>query len=203
MKLNNFIFIGIDPGITGAIAFYKPDRYRQVCNEEAYGRSPALDFLLGERLTVFDMPTRQRSNGRRELHQHVLASYVERYVSRFKAIAAIEKVAAMTGREDAASMFQFGRSFGIPLGILAANQITVFETPPAVWKAKFGLGRDKKESLIMARQRFPKHRRYFERVKDNGRAEAALIAQWAYMAWGLDNENFVEEEDDIDPFEGV
>lgn len=174
-----FLYIGIDPGLTGAIAFYLP---------------------LNGRLVVRDMPTRPRKDGRRETCPNVLAAAIERYVDRFPAIAAIEKVGVMTGKEARSDMFSFGRSFGIPLGVLAANRISAIEVPPAVWKGKLGLDRDKKKSLQLARELFPRHQGYFRRVKDNGRAEAALLAHWAHLAWG--KESFELDEDwEEDPFE--
>lgn len=159
-----FVFCGIDPGVTGAIAFVRSE---------------------DKSLVIFDMPTRERSNGRREVCPNVTAAYLSKFFPRFRGICVIEKVAAMTGREDAASSFQFGRSFGVCLGVLAALNITAIETRPAVWKGRYGLGRDKKESLMLARETFPKHRKYFERVKDNGRAEAALLAYFGQEIWDL------------------
>jgi len=47
---------------------------------------------------------------------------------------------------------------------------------PSKWKAHFGLTRDKGVSRGMAMQRFPEYAEKFKRVKDDGRAEAALIA---------------------------
>lgn len=161
-EINPFIYIGIDPGKTGAIAFYWPERGR---------------------LSVFDMPTRLRANGRSEVCPNVVASHLDRYTKHFRAIATVEKVAAMTGREGSANMFQFGRSFGVVLGALAVLRISVFETPPAVWKAKLNLDRDKKKSIVMARFLFPRHHGYFSLAKHDGRAEAALLAYWGWKSW--------------------
>lgn len=148
------IFIGVDPGVTGAIAFYRPKPYA---------------------LAVFDMPTRVRASGRKEVDAMALATTIGDFTSGHSTIAVIEKVAAMTGKESAASSFQFGRSFGIVLGVLAGFGVTTIETRPAVWKAMMGLGRDKNDSLVKARQLFPRSKR-FVLQKHNGRAEAALLA---------------------------
>jgi crossover junction endodeoxyribonuclease RuvC len=47
---------------------------------------------------------------------------------------------------------------------------------PAKWKKHFGLNRDKGVSRSKATERFPEYANLFSRVKDDGRAEAALIA---------------------------
>jgi hypothetical protein len=44
-----------------------------------------------------------------------------------------------------------------------------------------GLTADKKDSLVMARELWPDSP--LERVKDNGRAEALLLAEWLRKAY--------------------
>lgn len=160
-----FVFCGIDPGITGAIAFYRPK---------------------DGALMIYDMPTRPRANGRREVCPNVTAAYLSKFFPRYRGICVIEKVAAMTGREDSASSFQFGRSFGICLGALAGVNISALEVRPAVWKGKMNLTRNKRDSLELACKTFPRHKKYFTRVKDNGRAEAALLAFFGQEIWDLE-----------------
>lgn len=150
----NQILIGIDPGVTGAVAFYRPS---------------------DGALVIEDMPTRTRPNGRREVCGKQLAGMIAKFCN-FHNTAIVEWVSAMTGKESAASMFQFGRSYGMILGVLAAHHVATIETPPGVWKGLLGLSRDKRKSLEMARDVFPKHRHYFVLQKHNGRAEAALLA---------------------------
>lgn len=159
-----FVYIGIDPGVTGAIAFFRPE---------------------DGRLLVKDMPTRVRASGRHEVHAGVLAAYVDKFYG-YPQIAIIEKVAAMTGKESSASSFQFGRSFGICLGVLAAFKLSVLETRPGVWKGMLGLSPEKQDSLDKAVAIFPKYRKLFSRKKDHGRAEAALLAWlgFKFYDWG-------------------
>jgi len=47
---------------------------------------------------------------------------------------------------------------------------------PQVWKGKFGLRQDKGHSRVIAARRFPSYAREFCARKDEGKAEAALIA---------------------------
>ena len=49
---------------------------------------------------------------------------------------------------------------------------------PMVWKKHFALGRDKAESIDLAQRMFPTLAPIITRKKDDGLAEAALIAAW-------------------------
>ena len=49
---------------------------------------------------------------------------------------------------------------------------------PRVWKGYFGLSSDKEQSRLKAIALFPDCANLFSRKKDEGRAEAALIALW-------------------------
>jgi len=52
----------------------------------------------------------------------------------------------------------------------------VYYVTPAVWKKHFKLSKNKGVSRSLACQRFPEAADQFTRVKDDGRAEAGLIA---------------------------
>jgi len=74
------------------------------------------------------------------------------------------------------SMFRFGQGYGAIQMALAGHKIPTRLVTPAKWKSHFGLSRDKGVSRGLAMQRFPEQSQMFSRVKDDGRAEAALIA---------------------------
>jgi crossover junction endodeoxyribonuclease RuvC len=79
------------------------------------------------------------------------------------------------GRQSA---FNFGMGIGAIKGVIAAMEIPWTPISPARWKKTFNLNRDKGASRATATRLFPKFAHYFKRVKDDGRAEAALIALW-------------------------
>jgi crossover junction endodeoxyribonuclease RuvC len=79
------------------------------------------------------------------------------------------------GRQSA---FNFGQGVGVLKGVMAAMEIPWTPVAPSRWKKHFSLGRDKGVSRSTATRLFPKFGHYFKRVKDDGRAEAALIALW-------------------------
>jgi len=147
------IYIGIDPGFSGAIAFYWPDEMH---------------------IEVYDMPTVKNAKGKTELNLHELHQIMKPEADE-QHIAFIEQVGAMRG-QGVSSMFRFGQSYGATQMAVAAHKIPMHLVTPAKWKGHFGLSRDKGVSRGLATQRFPKSADLFKRVKDDGRAEAALIA---------------------------
>lgn len=89
-------------------------------------------------------------------------------------VAVLEMVSSMPG-QGVASTFKFGMAYGAAIAI--CERIGNWKTvTPRVWKKSFDLSKDKSESLTLARQLWPDAP--LTRVKDNGRAEALLLAEW-------------------------
>ncbi len=143
--------VAFDPGATGAVAFYFPDNRHHVAVEDL----PLLD--------------------KRNLNGAALTVAIERFAPTF---AVIEEVSAMKGW-GGASGFKFGRNFGTILGIVAGLKIPHQMVRPTKWKTHFGLSSDKALSRRRATELFPALAERFVRVKDDGRAEAALLALYA------------------------
>jgi len=79
--------------------------------------------------------------------------------------------------EGAVGAFAFGRSRGVVEGVLAAAGIPASFIAPASWKRTVGLSMASKDAArAEAIRRWPDHAELFARKKDDGRAEAALIA---------------------------
>ena len=74
-------------------------------------------------------------------------------------------------------------SAGIVMGVLQALKIEVLRSKPNVWKPALGLSSDKKKSLALAKKTFPAYKSYFNRAMDDGRAEAALLADFARQSF--------------------
>lgn len=167
------IILGIDPGLSGAIAFYDLTHHRLQ--------------------QVTDMPliphqTNKKGPERRVLDAVALATLIDAY-SRRTILAVIEDVSAMTyvdkhgetRGQGAASSFKFGKAAGIVHGICAACYIPILPVKPAIWKSLMGLSRDKDLSRSHASKLFPDHAQNWQRKKDDGRAEAALLAYFGAM----------------------
>lgn len=70
-------------------------------------------------------------------------------------------------------------AYGILIGALQWRDIPFREVPPKKWKAAMDLSSSKSASREKASQTFPAQSDLFKRVKDDGRAEAALLAVYA------------------------
>jgi crossover junction endodeoxyribonuclease RuvC len=72
-------------------------------------------------------------------------------------------------------MFRFGYGAGAIEGVLAGLGIEVVLVAPTVWKPAMRLGSDKGRARAEAQRLFPALASLFGRVRDDGRAEAALL----------------------------
>ncbi len=91
----------------------------------------------------------------------------------------LEKVNSFgMGRQSA---YNFGQGNGVIQGVAAALKITLIEFTPQQWKKHYSLNSDKSASRLMASRLFPAHSHLFVRVKDDGRAESALIANYGKL----------------------
>lgn len=148
------MILGIDPGISGALAWVSDD---------------------GHLICTSDMPVIE-INGKKKVSPYILADMLK---ARIPTLAVIEEVSAMPG-QGVTSMFGFGYSAGILAGVCAGLMIPTVLYRPAVWKRAAGVPADKGAARQMA-QRFWPGCRDFDRVKDDGRAEAALLARWSAL----------------------
>jgi crossover junction endodeoxyribonuclease RuvC len=148
--------IGIDPGLSGAIA-----------------------VLTDDSLQIHDMPVMtvdRNGKAKRQVSANELAELLNLYAGKDCHVY-VERVSAMAG-QGVTSVFSFGRSFGMIEGILAALKMPVTFVAPATWTRAIGRSPGKDASRARAMELFPEHQDLFKRVKDDGRADAALIAHW-------------------------
>jgi hypothetical protein len=143
--------LGIDPGLSGALALYDVDGS----------------------LEVMDIPTLQMRT-KRVIDEYALARIVDNWSSRVREVW-LEQVGVRPG-EGAVGAFTFGRGYGALRGICAANFLTIMDVTPATWKAALQVRGDKDESRLRASTLFPRHGGMWPLKKHDGRAEAALIA---------------------------
>lgn len=151
--------IGMDPGMSGAIAVLSAD---------------------GDLLEVVDMPTfaivkrvAGKDRTKNHINVHELGGLLRKYPGAF---AIIEQVGAMP-KDGAMQSFQFGFGTGALHGACGALAFEMDTVSPQRWKKHFGLiNGTKGASRQIATRRFPSHADLFKRVKDDGRAEAVLIA---------------------------
>jgi crossover junction endodeoxyribonuclease RuvC len=138
--------LGIDPGLSGAIAFYYP----------------SFDLVSAE-----DMPIVCGDINCAELADRIMQIRPD--------LAVIEQVGARPG-QGVSSMFKFGKVFGQIIGVTVALRIPTHFVTPQKWKKHFSLSSEKEKSRQRALQLWPDCAEHFSKKKHEGRAEAALIA---------------------------
>ena len=119
------------------------------------------------------MPVILNSKGKNEIDIHSLLHLLEPEAK--DRMAVIEQVASRPNQSSVAT-FRFGMGYGALIACVAANKTPMHLVTPQKWKKHFGLTSDKDTSRQLAMQRFPDYADKFVRKKDDGRAEAALIA---------------------------
>ncbi|CAB5238740.1 hypothetical protein UFOVP375_22 [uncultured Caudovirales phage] len=145
---------GIDPGLSGAIAF--------------------LDVTRGE-LKIFDMPSlvvERNGKAKREISAPMIAAILANHRPD---VAFVERVGAMPG-QGLSSTWSFAFGTGQIVGVLAALEIETHWVAPRVWITAAGVRGGKDAGRMRAAELFPKHAAEFARAKDNGRSDASLIA---------------------------
>jgi crossover junction endodeoxyribonuclease RuvC len=153
------MIIGIDPGVTGAIAFLEDKT-----------------FIL---CAVHDMPTMLLGQSKQQVNEAELVKIINFQLSFPHTIILavyLERVSAMPG-QGVTGMFNFGMSYGSVKGVVAALGLPLMLVSPAVWKRKAGiLHNDKDAARVMAQHLYPEAS--LGRKKDVGRADAILIARY-------------------------
>lgn len=154
------IYIGVDPGTTGAIAILDGSKtsVHDFANMDGLGE---LSIIFGGITDIMEFPS---------------------------CIAYVEKVHSMP-KQGVSTTFKFGRATGRAIGWLEALGIPYEEITPTKWqKMVFDSGTrtgdNKADSLSMARKLFPNMLDRLNRKKDHNRADALLIAEACRRSMG-------------------
>lgn len=163
------LILGVDPGNSGAYALYD-----------------------GSLLWTEDMPKLRSTSRGFEINWPALNLMIDEAIDLHFCgdsidTSYVERVGARPG-QGVSSMFKFGTAYGGILGMLAAKFIPVTLVTPSVWKKHVGATADKDVSRNRASQLFPKAACMFTLKKDNGKAEAALIAKYGWDKVGYGKE---------------
>ena len=110
--------IGIDPGLSGAIAILEDSKIKE----------------------LFDMPVMpDGKKNKRQLNSAFLVKLLKENIESLEnTVMVVEQVNAMPG-QGVTSMFNFGQTFGAIKGICAALGLPIFLVRPAKWKKHFEL----------------------------------------------------------------
>lgn len=164
------IFLGVDPGLGGALCAY-------YC---AGNEGPA--FIAD----CIDMPITE-DGIKNQVDIAEVCKFLD--VTRPK-LAIVENVQPMPSIPDksgkrrsmgATSSFRFGMAVGQIRGALIARRIPIYLLHSTTWTRYYGLkGGDKEPHRQLAIKKFPGAGHYLKRKKDDGRADAMLIADWGH-----------------------
>lgn len=160
--------IGIDPGLTGAIAIY----------------TPKIEVWYTALL-----PTIRVNKNKRRLDSRELSRMLKRYaevaecnLGSTEYLAIVEDVHSMP-KQGVASSFNFGKTYGQIVGVLDALDIPAEYVTPQRWKKEVLVGtkRDKEAAINYVKQRFP-HLSLLASAKSkkdsDGIADAVCLAEF-------------------------
>tara|TARA_Y100000996_G_scaffold80224_1_gene54741 strand:- start:211 stop:702 length:492 start_codon:yes stop_codon:yes gene_type:complete len=159
------LIIGIDPGISGSICFFK-------------------DGVIED---VVEMPTMNegKKNKKQVNGSQIFNEISERikFIDKKDIKVIIEQVSAMPG-QGVTSMFNFGQSFGILKGLCSAMQLSTYFVRPAKWKKYYNLINSEKDaSRTRAIEIFPYFSSNLSKKKDSNKADAILIANFFHETY--------------------
>ena len=150
--------IGIDPGLSGAIAILENNKV----------------------LKVFEMPTMaEGKKNKKQLNSAQLVTLLQNNIIKNEEVSVVvEQVNAMPG-QGVTSMFNFGQTFGAIKGICAALKLPIFFVRPSKWKKHFELiNASKDASRTKVIEMYPSLSGDLSRKKDVNKSDAILIARF-------------------------
>ena len=152
------MIIGIDPGLSGAIAILD--------NNKVVG--------------IYDMPVMaEGKKNKRQLNSAQLVNIIKDNINTKEEITVVvEQVNAMPG-QGVTSMFNFGQTFGAIKGVCAALNLSIFFVRPSKWKKHFELINSSKDSSrTKVIEMYPSLSRQLSKKKDVNKSDAILIARF-------------------------
>lgn len=150
----DYVFVGVDPGQYGGLAVIDSERH----------------VLLSA-----DMPTLADA---RQVDAVAISGLLQGAIDS-DAYCMLEQAQAMP-KQGVTSVFNYGVGYGKILAVLEWCRIPFELVRPAKWKKSFSLGRDKKDSVVLAQRLFPEVEFCTPRGRmRDGMAEALLLAEYA------------------------
>ncbi len=152
--------LGIDPGLSGAIAILEKKKV----------------------LNLFDMPVMSEGKkNKKQLNSAQLVNIIrENSIGDEEIAVVVEQVNAMPG-QGVTSMFNFGQTFGAIKGVCAALNLPIFFVRPSKWKKYFELINSSKDaSRTKVIEMYPSLSSQLAKKKDVNKSDAVLIARYYY-----------------------
>lgn len=159
MEQAGLVFIGIDPGISGALAAVDED---------------------GNLIGAHHIPTLQAKGKRREVNVGALRTLANKLIGSGKPVGAVERVSARPG-QGVVSMYRFGKACGLLEGLLLGLGVPYITPLPRSWQSvmlKDVEGETPKIRAVIAASRLWGNLD-LSLKKDHNLADAALLAMYA------------------------
>ena len=152
--------IGIDPGLSGAIAVMHDKKV----------------------MNMYDMPVMaEGKKNKRQLNSSQLVNIIKENINEDEdTIVVVEQVNAMPG-QGVTSMFNFGQTFGAIKGVCAALRLPIFFVRPSKWKKPFELINSSKDaSRTKVIEMYPTLSGQLAKKRDVNKSDAILIAKFYF-----------------------
>ena len=152
--------IGIDPGLSGAIAVMHDKKV----------------------INMYDMPVMaEGKKNKRQLNSSQLVNIIKENINEDEdTIVVVEQVNAMPG-QGVTSMFNFGQTFGAIKGVCAALRLPIFFVRPSKWKKHFELINSSKDaSRTKVIEMYPTLSDQLAKKRDVNKSDAVLIAKFYF-----------------------
>lgn len=153
------VYIGIDPGLTGAIAMIR-----------------STDKFTPPMIKVWKTPVISGMVDAAEV-----ASILSEFTKGYTPLCCIEKAQAMP-KQGVVGVFTYGKGYGQLIACLQIEAIPFYEIPPGTWKKKYSLIKQPKSvSVKVASQLFPSMTKSLYGPRgglNDGVAEALLLADY-------------------------
>jgi len=162
------LIIGIDPGVSGSICFFKD----------------------GKILDVIEMPImNEGKKNKKQVNGAQIYNEITKKINsnpETNTRVVIEHVTAMPG-QGVTSMFNFGQSFGVLKGVCSAMRLPMFFLCFSKWKKYYNLINSEKDaSRTRAIEIFPDFSSQLSKKKDSNKADAILIASFYYETYKIE-----------------
>ena len=141
------------------------------------GMNGALTTMNGVENIVYDMPTYQITKGKSLRKRIDIRALLKILRDEKPDHVYIEQVSAQFGN-GASSAFTYGQGVGIVEACVVACDLPFTYVTAMSWKKAMCCPADKDAARMRASQLLPSMSHNWERKKDDGRAESALICLW-------------------------
>ena len=155
------LIVSCDPGISGALCLFdtRTDTPQDIAP-----------------MPIFDKAVSKKT--RKAVDENAVLTAMRIYESLGARQLFIEQVGGLPG-QSAPAAFTFGQGYGAVRMAALACGLAIEPVPPATWKGALRVPKDKKAARARAGELLPAFTHYWPLVKDDGKAEAAMLGLYA------------------------